>query len=87
MGFGFLTLAIVTGLLWSHAARGRYFSGDAKEWSSLIAWVLYVGLIVARKRSGWGGRRAALLGIVSFSAVVFVFVWMTVVTGPGGAVP
>ena len=63
MGFGFLTLAIVTGLLWSHAAHGRYWTWDAKEWSALVAWVIYVGLILARQRTGWGGRRAALLGI------------------------
>src|SRR5260221_4705076 len=42
VGFAFLTLAIATGLLWSHAARGRYFTGDAKEWSALIAWMIYV---------------------------------------------
>ena len=78
VGFGFLTLAIVTGLLWSHAAKGRYFTGDAKEWCALLAWGLYVVLIAARQRSGWGGRNAALLGIVGFSGVVFVFVWMTI---------
>ena len=42
-GFGFLTLAIVTGVLWSHSAHGRYWTGDAKEWSALVAWVIYVG--------------------------------------------
>ena len=40
VGFGFLTLAIVTGLLWSHSARGRYWTWDAKEWSALTAWVI-----------------------------------------------
>ena len=59
------------------AAHGRYLTGDAKEWSALLAWVIYVLLIVARRRTGWGGRRAALLGIAGFAAVVFTFVWMT----------
>jgi cytochrome c-type biogenesis protein CcsB len=81
-GFGFLTLAIVTGLLWNHAARGRYWTWDAKEWSALVAWAIYVGLILARHRTGWGGRRAALLGIAGFAAVVFTFVWMNVIA-PG----
>jgi cytochrome c-type biogenesis protein CcsB len=81
-GFGFLTLAIVTGLLWNHAARGRYWTWDAKEWSALVAWAIYVGLIVTRHRTGWGGRRAALLGIAGFAAVVFTFVWMNVIA-PG----
>ena len=34
MGFVFLTLAILTGMLWSEQARGRYFTGDPKEWSA-----------------------------------------------------
>ena len=84
VGFGFLTLAIATGLLWSHAARGRYWTGDAKEWSALIAWVIYVVLLVARQRAGWGGRHAALLGIAGFTLVAFTFLSMTVLTGIAG---
>lgn len=85
VGFGFLTLAIVTGLLWSRSARGHYWSWDAKEWSALLAWVIYIALLVARYRTGWGGRRAALLGIAGFAAVVFTFVWMTVLSASVGA--
>ena len=87
VGFAFLTLAIITGLLWSHSARGRYWSWDAKEWSSLVAWALYVALLVARYRNGWGGRQAALLGIVGFVVVVYTFAVMTVFTGPVAAQP
>src|SRR5207245_1175137 len=36
VGFGFLTLAIVTGMLWSHRARGVYWTGDAREWEAMI---------------------------------------------------
>lgn len=85
VGFGFLTLAIVTGLLWSHSARGRYWTWDAKEWSALTAWVLYVVLIAARRRAGWGGRRAALLGIAGFAAVVVIFISVTALGGVAGA--
>jgi cytochrome c-type biogenesis protein CcsB len=87
VGFAFLTLAIVTGLLWSHAARGRYWSWDAKELSSLVAWALYVILLLARYRNGWGGRQAALLGIVGFVVVVYTFAVMAVFTGPAIARP
>jgi cytochrome c-type biogenesis protein CcsB len=86
VGFSFLTLAIVTGMLWSYSAHGLYWTGDAKEWAALAGWILYVVLLVARLRTGWGGRRAALLGIAGFSAVVFTFVWMTVFAGSAGAV-
>jgi cytochrome c-type biogenesis protein CcsB len=85
VGFAFLTLAIVTGLLWSHHARGRYWSWDAKEFTALMAWAIYVGLLVTRWRTGWGGRRAALMGIAGFAAVALLFVWTTVLSGAPGA--
>jgi ABC-type transport system involved in cytochrome c biogenesis permease subunit len=83
VGFALLTLAIITGLLWSHAVHGRYWTSSPKEWSALLAWALYVVLILARHRTGWGGRRAALLGIAAFTAVAFTFVWMNVLAVSG----
>ena len=74
--------AIITGLLWSHAVHGRYWTASPKEWSAVAAWALYVVLILARQRTGWGGRRAALLGIAAFGAVIFTFVWMNVLAVP-----
>jgi cytochrome c-type biogenesis protein CcsB len=85
VGFAFLTLAIVTGLLWSRSVRGHYWSGDAKEWVAVMAWAIYVALVVARHRTGWGGRRAAWLGIAGFASVVFMFVWMSIFPGVVGA--
>jgi ABC-type uncharacterized transport system permease subunit len=84
-GFALLSLAILTGLLWSHAVHGRYWTSSPKEWSALVAWCLYVALILARHRTGWGGRRAALLGIAAFAAVAFTFVWMNVFALPVSA--
>ena len=85
VGFAFLTLAIVTGVLWNHSARGIYWTWDAKEWSATIAWIIYVALFAARRRTGWGGRRAALLGIAGFTAVIFTFAWMTVASRAAGS--
>jgi len=84
VGFGFLTLAIVTGVLWSHHAHGRYLSGDLKEATAFLAWGIYVGLLITRWRTGWGGRRAALMGIVGFAAVALLFVWTTMLSDVAG---
>jgi ABC-type transport system involved in cytochrome c biogenesis permease subunit len=78
-GFGFLTLAIATGLLWNHSLLGRYWTGDPKEWAAITAWLIYVAILVARWRGGWGGRRAAWLAIAGFAVVVFTFAWATLV--------
>jgi ABC-type uncharacterized transport system permease subunit len=80
-GFGFLTLAIATGFLWNHNLHGRYWTGDPKEWAALAAWLIYVVILVARWRGGWGGRRAAWLAIAGFAVVVFTFTWATLVPG------
>jgi ABC-type transport system involved in cytochrome c biogenesis permease subunit len=81
LGFGFLTLAILTGFHWNMTLSGRYWTGDPKEWAALAAWAIYVVLIAARFRAGWGGRRAAWLGIAGFLVVVFTFAWATLVPG------
>jgi HemX protein len=78
VGFAFLTLAILTGILWNHAVHGQYWSWDAKGWSALLAWAIYVALLVARYRTGWGGRRAAMAGLAGFTAVVVTFVSISV---------
>ncbi len=80
-GFGFLTLAIVTGFLWNRSLTGRFWTGDAKEWAGLMAWAIYVLILLARWRGRWGGRRAAWLAIAGFAVVVFTFAWATL--GPG----
>ena len=86
-GFGFLTLAILTGFHWNMSLNGRYWTGDPKEWAALAAWAIYVVLIAARFRAGWGGRRAAWLGIAGFLIVVFTFAWATLVPGVAVAAP
>ncbi len=91
LGFALLTLAITSGMALAHQTRGEYWLWDAKGITALVAWVLYVILLVTRWRAGWGGRRQALLGIGAFSAVVLVFVLVArlgvAATLPGGVVP
>jgi ABC-type uncharacterized transport system permease subunit len=81
VGFAFLTLAIVTGMLWNDNVRGQYWTGDPKQWSASLAWLIYLVLITARWRSGWGGRRGAYLGIAGFAAVAFAWGWQSLVSG------
>jgi ABC-type transport system involved in cytochrome c biogenesis permease subunit len=40
-----------------------------------------VALLIARNRAGWGGRRAALLGVAGFGVVLFTLVWVTMLSG------
>ncbi|MEW6595395.1 MAG: c-type cytochrome biogenesis protein CcsB [Thermodesulfobacteriota bacterium] len=71
IGFPLLTLGIVTGSIWAKQAWGAYWQWDPKETWSLITWFIYAAIIHQRLTVGWRRRRAAIMAIVGFSAVLF----------------
>ncbi|MGB9667641.1 MAG: c-type cytochrome biogenesis protein CcsB [Thermosulfidibacteraceae bacterium] len=73
IGFPLLTLGIITGAAWAHYAWGSYWSWDPKETWSLITWLIYAAYLHARFVSGWKGKKAAILSIVGFMAVLFTY--------------
>jgi cytochrome c-type biogenesis protein CcsB len=73
IGFPMLTLGIVTGAAWANYAWGSYWSWDPKETWSLITWFVYAAFLHARLTRDWRGRKAAILSIVGFSAVLFTY--------------
>lgn len=72
-GFPLLTLGIITGAVWAEYAWGSYWNWDPKETWSLITWLLYAALLHQRLTVGWRGRKAAIMAIVGFLAVLFTF--------------
>ena len=72
-GFPLLTLGIITGAIWAEYAWVRYWNWDPKETWSLITWLLYAALLHQRLTVGWRGRKAAIMAIIGFSAVLFTF--------------
>ena len=72
-GFPLLTLGIITGAVWAEYAWGRYWNWDPKETWSLITWLLYAALLHQRLTVGWRGRKAAIMAIVGFLAILFTF--------------
>jgi len=73
IGFPFLTLGIITGSIWASLVWGSYWSWDPKETWSLITWFLYAALLHGRLNSGWQGKKAAILSIIGFVAIMFTF--------------
>jgi cytochrome c-type biogenesis protein CcsB len=80
-GFVFLTLGIVTGSVWARQAWGTYWQWDPKETWSLITWFLYLVQLHQRLTVGWRGKRAAIMAIVGFAAVVFTLWGVTYLLG------
>ncbi|MBW2146103.1 MAG: c-type cytochrome biogenesis protein CcsB [Deltaproteobacteria bacterium] len=73
IGFPLLTIGIITGAVWASSAWGSYWSWDPKETWSLITWLLYAALLHQRLTVGWRGRRAAIMTVAGFIAIIFTF--------------
>jgi ABC-type transport system involved in cytochrome c biogenesis permease subunit len=72
--FSFLTLGVITGALWSDRVFGQLWFWDPKETWSFITWLIFLAYLHARYTLDWRGRRAAILAIVGFAALVFTYV-------------
>jgi cytochrome c-type biogenesis protein CcsB len=73
IGFPLLTVGIITGAVWANKAWGTYWGWDPKETWSLITWLMYAAYLHARLTRGWRGKRAAILSMVGFLAVIFTY--------------
>ena len=83
IGWVFLTLGIIVGVVWAAQARAGYGAGDPrvqamslqdpKIFVALVCWAVYSFELFAR-RIGWGGRRAAYLSALGFAIVLLNFV-------------
>ena len=80
-GFPIWTFAVVAGAIWAENAWGRYWGWDPKETWAFVTWVVYAGYLHARATAGWRGRRAAVVALVGYLALVFNYVgvnlWIT----------
>ncbi len=74
VGFPLLTIGIVAGAVWANSTWGRYWGWDPKMIWSFVTWLIYAVLIHYRLSAGLRGRNAALMSIVGFVFVLFVFV-------------
>ena len=72
--FCFLTLGIITGALWGDRVFGQLWFWDPKETWSFITWLIFLAYLHARYTLDWKGRRAAILAIIGFLAVIFTYV-------------
>jgi cytochrome c-type biogenesis protein CcsB len=80
-GFSFLTIGIVTGSIWARQAWGTYWQWDPKETWSLITWFIYLVQLHQRFTVGWRGKKAAVMAVIGFTAVIFTLWGVTYLLG------
>ncbi|NVI87338.1 c-type cytochrome biogenesis protein CcsB [Actinomadura sp. BRA 177] len=71
--FPIWTAAIIMGAIWADQAWGRYWGWDPKEIWSFITWIIYAAYLHSRATAGWKGRKAAVLSLIAFAALMFNF--------------
>jgi cytochrome c-type biogenesis protein CcsB len=71
--FPIWTFAVIAGAIWAQEAWGRYWGWDPKETWSFITWTIFAGYLHARATSGWRGRRAAVIALVGFVALLVTY--------------
>lgn len=72
-GFTFMTLGLVTGLIYAKSVWGRFWTWDPKEVWSGITWLIYAALLHERLVVGWRGRKSAIMAIIGFAVILFTF--------------
>jgi cytochrome c-type biogenesis protein CcsB len=73
VGFPLLTIGIIFGAVWAATAWGRPWGFDPKETWSAITWLIYAIYLHVRYLAGWSGKRAAIVAVVGFLAVMFTY--------------
>ncbi len=77
IGFTLMTIAMFTGYIWARRVwGGRNWHWDPKIIWAMITWFLYAALMHQRFTMGWRGRRAAIVTIVAFMAVLLTLVFL-----------
>ena len=85
IGVLFITLMLMSGVLWAKPVWGVWWTWDPRLTTSLILWLIYVAYLMLRAYSSnrqQGAKYAALLGIAGFIDVPIVYLsiywWRTV---------
>lgn len=73
-GFSGFTIGLIAGFIYSKLVWHQFATWDPKEIWSGISWLIYAALLHERIAVGWRGRRAAVLAIIGFAAILFTFI-------------
>lgn len=73
MGFFFMTLGLLAGVMWAERDWINGWYGDPKVVAALFTWTIYLLLIYLRVAAGWRGRRVAYISVLGFVSILFTF--------------
>ena len=81
LGVVFITLLLVTGIIWNKPVWGVWWTWDARLTTTLILWFIYVGYLMVRAYGPKGSQGArygavvALIGAIDIPIIYMATVW------------
>ena len=81
LGVVYISLLLITGIVWSQPTWGRWWTWDAKLTATLILWFIYVGYLMLRAYGPKGSQGArygavlAIIGAIDAPIIYFATVW------------
>jgi ABC-type uncharacterized transport system permease subunit len=73
-GFAFLTLTLLTGIIFSETLFGRAMKFDHKTVFAVTSWFIFAALLAGRYFYGWRGRTALRWTLAGFLALLLAYV-------------
>jgi len=73
LGFIFLSIAIISGAIWSDLVFGDCWRWSPKQVITFVLWLIYAILIHQRVLIGWRGKKAALMFLLGFGVWLISF--------------
>ncbi|MEE3328981.1 MAG: cytochrome c biogenesis protein CcsA [Myxococcota bacterium] len=70
-GFTLLTLGLLTGSVWVRESQGQFWTGSSHAMWTLVAWLIYAGLLGLRAVGHQGARQAAATAVGGFLFLLF----------------
>ncbi|MEX0935312.1 MAG: cytochrome c biogenesis protein CcsA [Gemmatimonadota bacterium] len=83
-GFVSLSLALVLGWGWTVQNRGSLEFGDPKVVWAVGCWMVFLGILGARRGRGRSEYRSALAAVVGFALVMGTYLALRLTSGEGG---
>jgi ABC-type transport system involved in cytochrome c biogenesis permease subunit len=77
VGFIFNSIGIALGAYIAIDAWGSFWAWDPKLTSALMAWILYLIVVVGKKHYGWHGKRLSQISILGFVWIIFSMLIIT----------
>ena len=87
LGLPFLTLGIISGFLWATLTWNGLWGLDPKIVASVITWAVYMIIFSARLTGRLRGRRAAILALIGYAALIFTFLGISYASSIHGYFP